>query len=147
MGCTVAQAFYPETPHGVISGEFARAGQVGWAALCGRADSTRVVVAWGGPERCQTPVATAPNGDYLQEIGNSHIGFSRAIRAASNESIRKLAVEFDGPAPPSTDHGGINDMFVEKGIGNSLLSRKSVAHFDRNRLTQNTGLSQREPGA
>lgn len=56
-GCTVPQAYNDSTRHNVISGEFAAPGQIDWAALCTRGDSAGIVIVWGGPVRCPSPIA------------------------------------------------------------------------------------------
>lgn len=116
-GCSVPQAFYPSTPHNLISGEFAAPGQVDWAALCTQGDSAGIVLVWGGPSRCPSPIAWSKNEDYLQGIGEGRIGYSRAITAASIAFILERAKEYGGPPPPSSDHSGINDAFIEKASG------------------------------
>ena len=101
-GCSVPQAYHSLDPHNVISGEFAAPGQTDWAALCAQGDSAAIVVVWGGPTRCDTPVEG-------MEISNW-----RAIGGASMEYILEHAREFNGPAPPAKDHAGINNIYVGK---------------------------------
>jgi hypothetical protein len=114
QNCVVPQTFYPKTPHSVISGEFAANGQVDWAALCSRNDSSRIVVVWGGANKCSSVLNVSPESRWFQGIGSGVIGYSRYIATASMESILRLAREFDGPAPPARDHDGIHDGFMEK---------------------------------
>jgi hypothetical protein len=112
--CQIPQAFHPETPHNIIRGEFAASGQVDWAALCTSGESARIFVIWGGPIRCPTPIASELNRAYLQGIGGWRIRYSRGLDVASMEYILEHATAYDGPDPPSRDHAGINDAFVEK---------------------------------
>jgi len=117
--CRVPQSFYPDRAHNVVSGSFAAPGQTDWAALCvggepSPGDSSRIFVVWGGPVRCESEVAWADDAMFLQVIGNDQIGYSRSIDAVDIEFILARVEAYGGPAPPSTDHGGINDAFLEK---------------------------------
>jgi hypothetical protein len=118
--CAIPQAFDAPQLRNVISGEFAVAGQSDWAALCTRGDSAAVFIHWGGPVTCPSPIASSANRDYLQTTAPDWIEYSRLISVASMEFILSRAREYDGPTPPSTDHSGINDAFLEKG---------SVVHY------------------
>jgi hypothetical protein len=52
-GCRVPQSPYaPSKPNNVVRGQFARAGQTDWAALCAANDQMIVVVVWGAPSAC-----------------------------------------------------------------------------------------------
>lgn len=113
-GCKVPQAFHQATPHNVVSGEFADPGQVDWVALCSRGDTAEIVIAWGGPVSCPAVLAPLAKRDHLQHIGGNSIGYSRALGIVSMDVIRRLALEFGGPAPPPGDHRGVEDIFVDK---------------------------------
>lgn len=124
QGCMVPQPFHATSPRNIISGEFAAAGQTDHAALCTSGDSAAVVILWGGPVTCPSPIARSANPDFLQVVGPEGIGYSREIGVASMEFILTRAQDYDGPPPPSTDHSGINDAFVEKA---------SVVHYCHDR--------------
>lgn len=115
LGCRVPQAFYPEEPHNVIRGNFARAGQEDWAVLCSRDGASEIRVFWGGPARCPSPIGEpSPDRGWLQGIGEGRIGYSRLIRAVDRDFIMSMYAEFGGPKPPPIEHQGIEEYFVDK---------------------------------
>lgn len=115
LGCRIPQAFYPEEPHNVIRGSFARAGQEDWAVLCSRGGASEILVFWGGPARCPSPIGEPQaDRDWLQGIGGDEIGYSRHIRAVGREFILRMHEAFGGPEPPPIEHQGIEEHFVEK---------------------------------
>jgi hypothetical protein len=120
-GCTIPQEFGNSEPHNVISGEFITKGQTDWAVLCSRKRRSSIFVFWGGSVRKVSAIAASPDIRFLQTIdGGGSIGFSRAIGAVGRHYILKHYHEYGGPKPPSIDHQGINDAYVEKG---------SVVHY------------------
>lgn len=115
LGCRVPQAFYPEEPHNVIRGNFARAGQEDWAVLCSRDGASEIRVFWGGPARCPSPIGEpSPDRDWLQGMGGAEIVYSRHIRAVGRDYILRMHEAFGGPEPPPIEHQGIEEYFVEK---------------------------------
>ena len=113
--CTIPQAFYPERPHNVVSGAFARPGQQDWAVLCSVDGRSAILVFWAsGVTPAPAELASVDDATFLQGIGNDQIGYSRAIGRADTAWIREHAEEYDGPLPKRLDHDGINDAFVEK---------------------------------
>ena len=120
-GCTIPQEFGNSEPHNVVSGELITRGQRDWAVLCSRKRSSSILVFWGGSVREVSAIAPSPDIRFLQTIdGRGSIGFSRAIGAVGRDYILKHYHEYGGPKPPSIDHQGINDAYVEKG---------SVVHY------------------
>jgi len=113
-GCIVPQASFPRTPHSVVKGEFAARGQTDWAALCTRGDTADIVVVWGGPITCPTPLAPAALQHQMQRIAANETGYSRALFAASVQYIVEHDREHTAPRPAAIDHSGINDAFVGK---------------------------------
>ena len=114
-GCAIPQSFGRSEPHNVISGEFARRGQMDWAVLCSRNGMSSILVFWGGSTRRVAELAASPDSAFLQTIdGSGNIGFSRAIGAVGRDYIRERYREYGGRRPPRIDHQGINDAFVEK---------------------------------
>jgi hypothetical protein len=113
--CTVPQSFYPERPHNVVSGAFARPGQRDWAVLCSVEGRSAILIFWaGGVTLAPAELAPADDATFLQGIGDGKIGYSRAIDRADTAWIREHAEAYDGPLPKRLDHDGINDAFVEK---------------------------------
>jgi hypothetical protein len=113
--CTVPQSFYPERPHNVVSGAFARPGQLDWAVLCSVDGRSAILVFWaGGVTQAPAELAPADDAAFLQGIGDGKIGYSRAIDRADTAWIREHAEAYDGPLPKRLDHDGIDDAFVEK---------------------------------
>ena len=60
-------------------------------------------------------LASAPDLNYLQDIGGGVLGFSRALGVASPRYIQERYEVYGGLEPPPLDHDGVNDAFVEKG--------------------------------
>src|SRR5690606_5937400 len=115
LRCRIPQAFYPEGPHNVIRGSFARAGQEDWAGLCSRDGASESRVCGGGPARCPSPIGE-PQADrrWLQGMGGDEIVYSRHIRAVDRDYILRMHQAFGGPEPPPIEHQGIEEYFVEK---------------------------------
>jgi|SRR5687767_2586554 len=114
-GCTIPQAVEYQRPHNVISGRFTSAAGTDWAVLCSRARVSAILVFRHG----RTPpieLASFPDANYLQGLGDSTIGFSRVISVASARFIRAASeAGHGGPVPPRLDHEGIDDAFAGKG--------------------------------
>ncbi len=113
-GCTVPQAWGENEPHNVIVGWFGAPGQDDWAVLCSKEENSSIVVMWGGPVSCPTPIAP-PLADqsFLQGVGLDGILFSRGIA-----SIRLDPRYWAYPQSPLLDsltHDAISDTFYEKG--------------------------------
>jgi hypothetical protein len=113
-GCTVPQAWGENEPHNVVVGSFGAPGQTDWAVLCSREGNSSVVVIWGGPVTCPSPIAS-PLADrsFLQNTGLDGILFSRGI-----SGIRLDPRYWSSPQGPSADslnHAAISDAFYEKG--------------------------------
>jgi hypothetical protein len=113
--CTIPQSFYPERPHNVVAGAFARLGQRDWAVLCSVDGRSTLLVFWAGRiSPAPAELAPADDANFLQTIGNGQIGYSRAIDRVDPAWIRKQAETYGGPLPKRLDHDGIDDAFVEK---------------------------------
>lgn len=97
----------------IISGQFARAGQVDWAFLCSSGGRSAIYVVWGDPETCPTPLANAADRAYLQERGDVRIDFSREIIVAGPDQIL-TTYRYYREAPPAVSHDAIEDVFVDK---------------------------------
>lgn len=54
QGCSVPQDESIEQPNNVVAGEFAKKGQIDWAALCAKDGTMQVSVLWGGENKCVT---------------------------------------------------------------------------------------------
>jgi len=114
-GCTIPQTPYTKTPHNVIWGAFAKPGQRDWAVLCSVKDISTILVFWYGAGRNPAEIATLEDRIFLQGISPDKIGYSRAISAVGREFIRRHYDAYGGTKPPTIDHQGIEDAFVEKG--------------------------------
>jgi hypothetical protein len=113
-GCTVPQTYNGEPPHNVIRGRFMSAAATDWAVLCSRDRLSSILVFPSGSANSVVELAQSPDANWLQGIGGSAIGFSRAIGVATPESIRNYYEAHGGPAPPPLDHDGIDEAFVGK---------------------------------
>ncbi len=114
LHCKVPQAFMTAQPHNVSRGEFARKGQTDWAVLCSKNERSSILVFWGKPTKCPGELEPVEDKVFLQEIGDNQIGYSRMINPVSGDLISKRYKRYGGLKPPSLDHQGIDDQFVEK---------------------------------
>lgn len=117
LGCTIPQSFVSASPHNVIRGQFAKRGQVDWAALCSKDGISTIVILWGGRAHCPVDTVRIADKDYLQGIGEGKIGYSRKISAVGRDFIMshyRAYKQSGAPKPPPIDHEGIEDAFVEK---------------------------------
>lgn len=113
-GCTIPQV-YTETGLGnVVQGQFTALGQVDIAVLCSRQRVSSILIFRNSSMTDVAELASAPDLQYLQEVGHERIGYSRALGVADAEYIRAHYAAFGGLKPPSLDHEGINDAFVGK---------------------------------
>ena len=115
-GCRIPQSFATKTPHNVIRGRFTAANRQDVAALCSKSGSSSILVFRGGSTADVAELAKEEDRGRLQTIdGDGNIGYSRAIDVADPKYIRDRQARYSGPpVPPSLDHDGINDLFVEK---------------------------------
>ena len=102
-----------DPPVNVISGQFARAGQVDWAILCSSGGRSSIHVVWDGPAKCSTPLATVRDRNYLQTSRDQQIDFSREIIVAGPKQMVATYRRY-GEAPPRVSHDAIEDMFLNK---------------------------------
>jgi len=98
----------------VISGAFAKSGQVDWAVLASKDGVSSILVFWGGAIENAAQLAPTPDDAYLQQTDGGQQSFSRLIRAVDREFIVQHAEGYGGPEVPEIDHEGIEDVFVEK---------------------------------
>lgn len=104
--CLVPQAEGVNVPrdlHNMISGDFAARGQTDWAALCSRADSSRIVVIWGGPARCPSELGREQNRMLHEGLDSPR--YRRLIAAA--DSVTSGVVYATGPGYRKLDHDAI----------------------------------------
>ena len=113
-GCRIAQAYVMGEGRNVISGSFAKPGQTDWTVLCSRADSTGLVVVWGGEEACPNSLEWRPNQGWMQDV-NGKMSFSRTINVASQAEIQRHVKMYGGTPAPTSDHDGVDDAMLEKG--------------------------------
>jgi hypothetical protein len=114
MGCTIPQTHATAEPHNVAIGRFLSATNRDWAVLCSRDGVSAILVFPNGAIDGVREVALSPDANWLQGIGGSQIGFSRAIAVADPRYILSHYEAYGGPQPPPLDHDGINEIFVEK---------------------------------
>jgi hypothetical protein len=114
QGMTVPQSFCDTLAHSVIHGYFDEDKDVDWAVLCSRADSSAIVVFWGGSTQNVTVLSRSPDAEYLQGTGGKGIGYSRLVAVETPESIRDRYLVWEDTAPEWVSHDGIADVFCEK---------------------------------
>lgn len=124
MGCTIPQVDVPgdRGPHNLISGEFAVKGQTDWAAMCSVAGISKVVVLWGGPERCPQFGKAAPDKERTQYMGEEYgMRFDEIISTypADAKALHETDPEIYGDAadaklPKKRSHDAINRYIQDK---------------------------------
>jgi len=112
---TIHQTYANLTPHNVIHGEFLKKGQIDWAILCSKNRISSIIIFWGGSEKNYSKISERPDREYLQNIGNGKIGYSRIISVAEKNFILDHYKAYGGLIPPNIEHEGIDDGFVGKG--------------------------------
>jgi len=112
-GCSIPQPV-EERRANVIRGDFHGRGQVDWAALCSRNQSSSILVFRNGSAAAIEELARRPNQSYVQEVEPGRMGFSRAIRVAAPAFILEHYRWYAGPKPPALSHSGIEDAFIGK---------------------------------
>lgn len=115
-GCTIPQpSAYYEKKTGVISGSFAKRGQIDYAILCSKNGVSHIQVIWGGTTQCESELKPRDDRNSLQGgPGPGGIAYSRAIATASQRTIAAYQSEYQGLKIPDTSHDGIEDIFIEK---------------------------------
>lgn len=114
LGCAIPQAWGDQGLHNIVSGRFASPEQTDWAALCSRDGTSEVVVIWGGPATCPTPLARHPDRNFLQNVGVDGILFSRGIGVVPADPLSRYWTH-SGDARPGLVHEALSDAFYEKG--------------------------------
>lgn len=115
-GCEIPQSFSNKAPHNVIRGRFTGATQLDIAVLCSKAGISTVLVFRSGTTSSVAELAAHPDEIFLQVVdAGGVVGYSRALGVATPSHIRQHYANFGGAKPPPMDHGGLEDMFVEKG--------------------------------
>jgi hypothetical protein len=113
-GCTVPQVSADKKPQNVIKGEFTRKGQTDWAVLCSVNQISTILVFRNASVRSLSELAREPDVDELQATGGDAVAYSRAISGVDRAYILSHYCAYGGNKPPTIDHQGINDAFVDK---------------------------------
>jgi hypothetical protein len=115
-GCEIPQVEGVSERHNVLQGHFARRGQLDWAVLCLRGDTSIILVYWSGLPK--SPAQLAPMDETITP---SKKGYYRILQTVDGQFIRDRYLSSRGgvpppPKPPSViDHDGIDDGIYEKG--------------------------------
>jgi hypothetical protein len=112
--CTVPQPYGSRSTSNVVSGRFTSSNQTDVAVLCSRDSVSSILVFRGGSSDTVDELASSPDRAYLQGMMPGEAGFSRRISVAVRESINPYAEAFDAEVPPTLEHDGIEDAFLEK---------------------------------
>jgi hypothetical protein len=113
-GCTVPQVSADKKPQNVLKGEFTRKGQTDWAVLCSVNQVSTILVFRNASAKNPSELARKPDVDQLQVTGGDAVAYSRAISGVDRAYILNHYRAYGGNKPPTIDHQGINDAFVEK---------------------------------
>jgi hypothetical protein len=120
MKCAIPQSSGSGPPRNVIRGDFFTRGQTGWAVLCSVGGFSSILVFRDNLDAHPEALERSEDKDYLQNLGNDVIGYSREITAVDRKSIMTSYRAHGGPEPPPIDHQGIDDAF---------LGKASVIHY------------------
>ena len=112
-GFTVPQSYCDTLLHNVIHGKFNEDDVDDWAALCSRADTSWVVVFWGGLESIAM-LDPVDDRTFLQGMGDEGIVYSRILMLETPGSIRARYHEWELSAPEWVNHDGIADVYCGK---------------------------------
>jgi|ERR1041385_7697690 hypothetical protein len=116
LGCTIPQAKELFGLHNVIRGHFKSPGQIDWAVLCSRNQTSSILIFWRASASSWSEIVRAEDKVFLQTIeSGGTIGFSRTIAAVNENYILKHYRNYHGPKPPPLNHQGIENGFVGKG--------------------------------
>jgi len=113
LGCTVPQVWAVDKPGNFVTGRFSSSSREDIAVLCSRNRISSILV-FGQAEKPIAELAEAPDKNYLQDVGNGRIGFSRLLEVAPPERIRRYDASYGGPELPPLDHDGVEESFLEK---------------------------------
>jgi len=113
-GCTVPQVSADKKPQNVIKGEFTRKEQTDWAVLCSVNQVSTISVFRNASAKNPSELARKPDVDQLQVTGGDAVAYCRAICGVDRAYILSHYQAYGGNKPPTIDHQGINDEFVEK---------------------------------
>ena len=69
---------------------------------------------FNGAEENVHEIARMEDRTYLQGISADQIGFSRGIRPVGKDFVMRHYRAYGGGTPPTIDHQGIDDAFIEK---------------------------------
>jgi hypothetical protein len=111
--CLIPQTFASKGAENLISGEFRKKGETGWAALCSRDGYSTLLVFWNESARSVAELGRRKDMDMMQAVNASgEAGYSWSIIIVRpNEILAREGNEKAGPF----DHDGIDDGFLEKG--------------------------------
>lgn len=108
--CVVPQAYLPTKPHNVITGSFAKEGQIDWAVLCSTNGVSSINIFWGGSAQCASKIEENEDRAYLEGISVDKAGYTRSISAVSKAQIlESREMSHAGGKLPPISHAGIDD--------------------------------------
>ena len=115
MGCMIPQAtgWYSEK-HNIVSGEFAKTGQLDWIALCSRDGRSSLAIIWGGFAGCPPLEGEHKDGvsiAYSTE-GYESLGYDQAIYTFPAD--RKVLYKMDDGLPKKRLHDSISFAWLGK---------------------------------
>jgi hypothetical protein len=129
----------------LISGSFAKPGQIDWAAICSRNGESSVVVFWGGSPTSTTILNPTKDRDWLQgEVGdipgNQHFIAPVSVKGikgymAESEKVAKEMAEAERvrranePAPPAShDTPGMRSPYPIPPAPPAPPARSAITH-------------------
>ena len=114
-GCRIPQPYEGKAPQNLIQGEFAGSGKDDVAVLCSKQGVSSILIFWKGSAGAPAEIAPAPDINFVQVTEDGKRGFSRLIARVGKDFILRHYKDYGGATPPSLDHDGIEDRFIEKG--------------------------------
>ncbi len=116
LGCTIPQvSYFSKGKSNVISGNFAKRGQIDYAVLCSRNGVSHIQVVWGGQARCDSELQIKEDSIFFQQEDSGKMEYSRVLGVTPQRAIVNLSPADDGSKLSASYHDAIQDAFAEKG--------------------------------
>ena len=114
-GCSIPQTYGQSKPHNVVRGAFTAPGRIDLAVLCSVGRISTILVYREASAGVFDSLSTSPDVEWLQGMGGADISYSRAIRTARPEYIRRQHAHYGGKTlPDPLDQDGIEHSFEGK---------------------------------
>ena len=115
LGCTIPQvSYFSKGKSNVVTGSFAKQGQIDYAVLCSRNGVSHIQIVWGGRARCESELQMKEDSIFFQQVDSEKMEYSRVLGVTPQRAIVKLSPEDEGIKLSAPYHEAIQDAFAEK---------------------------------